>query len=40
MTNELNNLPFKINLPQGNKKREKIHMLIFLPKGLKIELCI
>lgn len=38
MTNELNNLPFKINLPQGNKKREKIHMLIFLPKGLKIEL--
>lgn len=30
----------KINLPQGNKKREKIHMLIFLPKGLKIELFI
>lgn len=35
MTNELNNLPFKINLPQGNKKKGKNTHAHFLTERFK-----
>lgn len=35
MTNELNNLPFKIYLPQGNKYRDKGTHAHFLTERFK-----
>lgn len=35
MTNELNNLPFKVNLPQGNKYRDKDTYAHFLTERFK-----